>query len=126
MSTSRSTSTRVTGVPMNPSVSMRRAASAASPGDVTRAMPPPLPRPPIWTCTLTATRPPSRSAAGSAGLLMAELASQPLHDLGGRGAGREYLLDALRLQFGNVLAGDDPAAEHQHVPGPLLAKELHD
>ena len=32
---------------------------AASSGDRTSAIPPPLPRPPICTCTLTATRPPS-------------------------------------------------------------------
>src|SRR3989304_5660510 len=41
MSTRRSTSTRVTFVPLKPSSSMRRASSAASSGEGTRAPPPP-------------------------------------------------------------------------------------
>src|SRR5438094_1403681 len=63
MSTSCSRRTRVTGMSLKPSRSIRAAASSASPGVVASTMPPPFPRPPICTWTFTATRPPSRSAA---------------------------------------------------------------
>ena len=59
MSTRRSTNTRVTVEPPNPSSSIRLASRAASAGEWTSATPPPLPRPPIWTWTLTATWPPA-------------------------------------------------------------------
>src|SRR5690349_1204281 len=62
---------------------------------------------------------------GLAGLLAAELAAQPLDDLGRWSARGEYLLDALGLQLRDVLAGDDAAPEDEDVAGALLAKQLH-
>src|SRR5262245_55819541 len=60
-----------------------------------------------------------------AGLLVAEFAAEPLYDLGRRGAGSEYLLDALRLQLGDVLARHDASAEDEDVARALLPKQLH-
>ena len=44
---------------------MRAASRSASSGVSTTAIPPALPRPPIGTCALTATRPSSRAAAAA-------------------------------------------------------------
>src|SRR5436309_5090006 len=66
MSTSSSHNTRVTGMSLNPSLSMCSAAAAASTGVFATTMPPPLPRPPIWTWTLTTAPPPTSSAAARA------------------------------------------------------------
>src|SRR5439155_26789091 len=41
-----------------------------------------------------------------------------------RGAWGEDLLDAQRLQRGDVLGRDDAAAEHRDVVGALLAQEI--
>src|SRR5882724_8674033 len=47
-------------------------------------------------------------------------------DVLGRCAGREELLDADRLEGGDVLRGNDPAPEDRDVAGALLGEQLED
>ena len=47
-------------------------------------------------------------------------------DVLGRGAGREELLHAHRLEAGDVLGRDDPAPEDGDVAGALLGQQLED
>src|SRR5579885_1896394 len=51
---------------------------------------------------------------------------QVLDDLGERRARTEHAVHARLLELGDVLVGDDAAAEDEDVLGPLLAQELHD
>src|SRR2546427_375193 len=54
----------------------------------------------------------------------ADVLADEADDVLGRGAGREQLLHAHRLQGGDVLGRDDPAAEDRDVPGALLREQI--
>src|SRR5262249_52710851 len=54
----------------------------------------------------------------------ANVLANEAHDVLRRGARREQLLDAHRLQRRDVLRGNDAAAEHGDVAGALLGEQL--
>src|SRR4051794_6514659 len=54
----------------------------------------------------------------------ADMVAHPVDDLGGGGPGREDARDAEALELGQVLVGDDPAAEDHDVVDLALAHEL--
>ena len=56
---------------------------------------------------------------------LADVLAHPLDDRHRRGAGREDLRDAERLELRDVVLGDDPAAEDDDVVGAALAQQLH-
>src|SRR5829696_5287306 len=72
----------------------------------------------------SASHPSGRAGWCRSGVLV-KGAAQPLDDLAGGSARGEDLGDALLLEQDDVLAGDDAAAEHQHVVGAPLAEQLH-
>src|SRR5438876_5123983 len=51
---------------------------------------------------------------------------EPTDDVRERGAGGEHRGHAGLAQPGDLVRGDDPAPEHQHVAHALLAQERHD
>src|SRR5207244_10896199 len=68
----------------------------------------------------------SKSIAGSPSDRRADVPADEADDLLGRGAGREDLLDAQRLERRDVLGRDDPAAEDHDVLRALLPEKLED
>src|SRR6266496_6848069 len=63
---------------------------------------------------------------GLLGLASVERLLEPPDDVRERGAGGEHRGHAGLAQPRDLVGGDDPAPEHQHISHALLAQERHD